>query len=447
MASPRPRPHPSPLVRSEADSDAKVDLVGTRLRLEVGAAAHGGHCVARHQGRVVFVRHALPGEFVEAVVTEERSAYLRADAVDIVTPSPDRVTPPCRFAGPGRCGGCDWQHVSLARQRAIKRDVVLDLFARMTGAGVGPLLREVEELPGGPLGWRTRIEFAVATDGAPGLRKYRSHELEVIDRCLLGVRGVGDAAVLQRAWPGLRGVSAVRGVSPEVTVLARKPGASRRSRGQRPPDEVDVVSGPPRVRHVIGKHSFTIRADGFWQVHPAAAATYAQVTHELLNLQPGERVLELYAGAGALTAPLAETVGADGWVIGLETSPYAVADAAGNLSTFPWAQVRRSRVDAGTIRSFGRRPDVVVLDPPRAGAGQAVTRALLGLKPRAVVYIACDPASLARDVAAAQTEGWKLTALRAFDAYPMTHHVECIALLSPPTPAASPRPGVARRSS
>jgi len=424
-----------PADESRADDTrpgAKVDLVGARLRLEVGAAAHGGHCVARHQGRVVFVRHALPGEFVEAVVTEERSAYLRADAVDILKASPDRVKPPCKYAGPGKCGGCDWQHVRVPTQREIKRDVVLDLFARMTGAGVGHLLREVEELPGGPLGWRTRIEYAVATDGTPGLRKYRSHELEVIDRCLLGVRGVGDSTVLQRTWPGLSGVSAVRGVSPEVTVLGRKPGAGRQARGQRPPDQVDVVSGPPRVRHVIGKHNFTVRADGFWQVHPSAASTYAQVALELLQLKPGERVLELYSGAGALTVPLAEAVGETGWVIGLETSPYAVADAVGNLSKVPWAEVRRSRVDAGTGKTFGLRPDVVVLDPPRAGAGQAVTRAILGLKPRAVVYIACDPASLARDVAAAQTAGWRLAALRAFDAYPMTHHVECVALLSPP---------------
>jgi tRNA/tmRNA/rRNA uracil-C5-methylase (TrmA/RlmC/RlmD family) len=422
-----------------------IDLVGARLRLDVGPAAHGGHCVARHEGRVVFVRHALPGERVEAVVTEERSAYLRADAVEILTASPDRVTPPCPYARPGRCGGCDWQHAKPATQRQIKRDVVLELFARMTGSDVSHLLQRVEELPGGPLGWRTRIEYAVGNDGTPGLRKYRSHELEPVRQCLLGVRGVGDSPVLQQTWPGLSGVSAVRGEGREVTVLARRPGPGRHARGQRPPDDVQVVSGPPRVRHRIGAHEYTVRADGFWQVHPYAAATYVDVVLDMLRPKAGEHVLELYAGSGALTVPLAEAVGPTGRVVGLETSPTAVADAAGNLGAHPWAEVRRARVDAATITAASKgggrvvRPDLVVLDPPRAGAGGAATRAMLALGPRAVAYVSCDPASLARDVATAQADGWRLQALRAFDAYPMTHHVECVALLVPGGSAPSPR--------
>ncbi|MGN6608254.1 MAG: class I SAM-dependent RNA methyltransferase [Jatrophihabitans sp.] len=412
-----------------------ISLVGARLRLDVGPAAHGGHCVAKHEGRVVFVRHALPGEFVEAVVTEERSAYLRADAVEVLTASPDRVTPPCPYARPGRCGGCDWQHAAPATQRQLKRDVVRELFARMAGTDVSHLLREVEELPGGPLGWRTRIEYAVASDGTPGLRRYRSHEVEPVRQCVLGARGVGDAPLLGERWPGLTGVSAVRGDGREVTVLARRPGPGRHARGQRPPDQVEVVSGPPRVKHRIGPHEYTVRADGFWQVHPHAASTYTRAVLDLLRPAAGEHVLELYAGAGALTAPLAAAVGATGRVVGLETSPTAVADAEGNLAAYPWAEVRRARVDAASITAASRgggrvvRPDLVVLDPPRAGAGTAATRALLALGPRAVAYVSCDPASLARDVKTAQADGWRLEALRAFDAYPMTHHVECIALL------------------
>ncbi len=419
--------------------DRPGPLDGAVLELDVGAPAHGGSCVARHDGRVVFVRHALPGERVRARVTEDRGGgFCRADAVEILSGAPDRVAPPCPYAGPGRCGGCDWQHASGQAQRAIKATVIREQFARVAGLDLGELLSGVEELPGGLLGWRTRIGYAVDPAGRPGLHRHRSAEIEHVDRCLLGAHGVGDTAALAARWPGYTGIEAARGADGEAALLGHRPGAGRQARGRRPPDRVTSLAGPAVLHHEVRGRAFGVSAGGFWQVHPAAPAVFAQALLDGVRPAPGERVLDLYAGAGALTAALAEVVGPAGEVVGIEASTRAVEDARANLADLPWATVRRGRVTAAELASPGRRPDIVVLDPPRAGAGREVLRAILGLRPRTVGYVSCDPATLARDVAVARESGWRLGTVRAFDAFPMTHHIECVATLYPDNPATAP---------
>jgi tRNA/tmRNA/rRNA uracil-C5-methylase (TrmA/RlmC/RlmD family) len=407
-------------------------LLGATLELEVGAVAAGGACVTRYEGRVVFVRHALPGERVRAVVTEDRGgAYCRADAVEILDAALERVAPPCPYAAPGRCGGCDWQHASADAQRRMKAEVIREQFARLAGVQLPDLA--VEELPGGLLGWRSRITYAVDARGRPGLHRHRSHELERVERCLLGVPGVGDTVALAQTWPGLTGVEAARGDAPDAALIAHRPGGrpARGGRGRRPPDRTEIVAGPRRLRHEVRGRVFAVSADGFWQVHPAAAATLVDALLDATRPQPGERVLDLYAGAGAFTAALAEAVGPSGAVVGVEAAASAVRDAAGNLADLPWAEVRPGRVSAELVSGLGPRPDVVVLDPPRAGAGVDVMNAILQRSPRAVGYVSCDPATLARDVAVALRAGWRLVGIRAFDAFPMTRHVECLATLCP----------------
>jgi tRNA/tmRNA/rRNA uracil-C5-methylase (TrmA/RlmC/RlmD family) len=415
---------------------AEPNLVGGHLEVEVGAPAHGGFCIARYpntpSGRVFFVRHALPGERVRIVVTEDRGSFCRADAIEVLTPSPDRVRPPCPHAGPGRCGGCDWQHASGSAQRELKLAVVHEQFARLAGLDVAPLLSAVEPLGDGALlGWRTRITFAVGRDGHAGLHRHRSHEIEPIDACPLGAPGVGDSSALVGTWAGFTGVEAVRGDDADGTLLGHRPGPGRQARGRRPPDRVSLLDGPAQVRHTVRGRAFEVDAAGFWQVHPAAAETFASAVLDALRPIAGETVIDLYAGAGALTAALAGAVGETGRVVGVESDARAVADAERNLADLPWVAVRRGRVDAIGLAALDVRPDLVVLDPPRAGAGRETIAALLALGPRAVGYVACDPASLARDVGIAAELGWQLTALRAFDAFPMTHHVECIARLEP----------------
>jgi tRNA/tmRNA/rRNA uracil-C5-methylase (TrmA/RlmC/RlmD family) len=409
--------------------------VSDLLQLRIGAPAHGGHCVARDpDGRVVFVRHALPGELVGVRITDDAGSFRRADAVEVLEASPDRVTPPCPHAGPGRCGGCDWQHASGSAQRAMKAAVIREQLARLAGLDI-PVT--VEELPGGLLGWRTRIQYAIGRDGTVGLRRHRSHEVEPIDACPLGVRAVSEPPP---ARPSLTGIEVAQGDDGEPALLGHSPGAGRQARGRRPPDRVELLAGPPRLRHIVAGRTLEVDAAGFWQVHPHAASTFAAALLDLLRPQPGERVLDLYAGAGLFTALLASAVGAEGKVLGIEASRQAVADAEANLADLPQARVVRARVTPDVIGDA----DLVVLDPPRSGAGREVMTAVLARAPRAVGYVACDPAALARDLRVAVDSGWRLAELRAFDAFPMTHHVECLALIMPDQPGGSAGPS--RRS-
>jgi tRNA/tmRNA/rRNA uracil-C5-methylase (TrmA/RlmC/RlmD family) len=197
---------------------------------------------------------------------------------------------------------------------------------------------------------------------------------------------------------------------------------------------VELFDGPPTLRHRLRGFDFDVASAGFWQVHPAAGEAFAAALLEAVRPEPGERVLDLYAGAGALTAVLAAAVGRAGSVLSIEADRQAVVDAAANLAGLPQVSVTRGKVTPATLGRVGTpdgRVDIVALDPPRAGAGRDVMNAILELRPRVVGYVACDPAALARDVATARDAGWQLTSLSAFDAFPMTAHVECVAALEP----------------
>ncbi|HOT57471.1 MAG TPA: class I SAM-dependent RNA methyltransferase [Ornithinibacter sp.] len=420
--------------------------VGDEVEVDVTTIAHGGHCIARHEGQVLFVRHALPGERVLARVTETGAGerFVRADAVAMLSASPDRVTPPCPWSGPGRCGGCDLQHVSLPRQRRLKADVVREQFSRLARLDVDVT---VEPVPGDDAGldWRTRVEFAVGADGRAGLRRHRSHEIVAVDHCRIAAPGVDRLRVTGRTWPGTDAVDAVApSVGDAVAVVV--PG------GEAPLVRERVVVGAG------GEREFTLSARGFWQVHPGAAQTFVDAVLEAAAPRAGERALDLYAGVGLFAAALARAVGPSGQVIAIESDAAACAHARDNLADLPQVAVLAARVDdafgvprpsrRGSSSQRGSRPrkpsrstlvpasaDVVVLDPPRTGAGKGVCAEIAAMAPRAVVYVACDPAALARDTAYFADLGYRLDTLRAFDAFPMTHHVECVALLTKSGPA------------
>jgi len=401
----------------------------------VGAVAHGGHCVARHEGRVVFVRHSLPGERVVVRVTEDRHpGFCRADAVEVLEASPARVERPCPHSGPGLCGGCDWQHVDPAEQRRLKAAVVREQLARL--AGLDDVEVVVEELPGGPLRWRSRARFAVDRSGVAGLRRHRSHDVVVLDDCPITVEPAA-AAVLQRRWPGAGAVDvSVDSTGAVTTTRLDRQGRPTTSRVVRPGGELPEEPAG-RAERSAGGRDWEVEGTGFWQVHPAAADALVAAVTTFAGVRAGETVLDLYAGAGLFGGALAPAVGPAGRVVCVESDPGACAAADVNLSDFPQAEVWEGLVDAEGLTGLLEEleaPDVVVLDPPRAGAGAAVGRLLAGTGARAVVYVACDPAALARDVAAFGEAGYRLAAVRGYDAFPMTAHVECVALLVPEAP-------------
>lgn len=411
---------------------------GQTFDVEVGPVAHGGHCVARHEGRVVFVRHAIPGEQVRVTVTEDRGgSFCRADAVEVLVASPDRVEAPCGYARPGGCGGCDFQHVSLAAQRRLKADVIAEQFQRLAGLTVTP---EVEALDETGLGWRRRIRYAISGDGSPGLHAHRSDRVIRVEACPLGADGVGNADALGQLWPGADELEIAVDDDGEQAVLAfrrmraraagRDHDRGRSARTAKPRWESHQVSGPARLHYETAGHRYELGAGGFWQTHPRAAEVY--VAGVLAHVEDGDRVLDLYAGAGLFTVALAHAVGPSGRVIGIEGDARAVADAEANLEGFPNASVTTAAVGTAAVLAAVEElghVDVIVLDPPRSGAGTELMTTMTDLGPRTILYVACDPAALARDVGIAKAAGWSLAGLRAFDAFPMTHHMECLAVL------------------
>ena len=421
---PRPRG-----VRPPA-ADRGLGWTGTEFEVSVGPVAHGGHCVARHEGRVVFVRHSLPGEVVRVRVTEDRHpGFCRADAIEVLTAAAERVERPCPWSGPGLCGGCDWQHVSPAGQRELKAAVVREQLARLAGLDVDV---RVEELPGGPLRWRSRARFAVDRAGVPGLRRHRSHDVVPLEDCPITAEPAARA-VLGTRWPGAGAVDvAIDSMGAVTTTRLDRRGHPLTTRTTTAAGTVDPSARA--ARHADGR-DWEVEGTGFWQVHPAAADTLVAAVTGFAQVRAGETVLDLYAGAGLFGGALAPAVGSEGRVVCVESDPLACAAADANLAELPQAEVWQGDVDADglgeLLGELGTGPDVVVLDPPRSGAGTAVSRLLAGAGARAVVYVACDPAALARDVAAFTAAGYRLAELRAFDAFPMTAHVECVALLVP----------------
>jgi tRNA/tmRNA/rRNA uracil-C5-methylase (TrmA/RlmC/RlmD family) len=475
---------------------------GDTIEVTALEAAQGGWCVARPEGApVVFVRHALPGERVRARVTEVTSKLARADAVEVLDASPDRVAPPCPSARPGGCGGCDWQHATLPAQRALKASVVAQQLRRLAGIDrdvtVEPLPGDEpdgqssgesadgdENRPG--LGWRTRVQFAVREDGVAGLRAHRSHEVIDVGDCLIAHPAIRDLGIPRLSWPGATGVEAVTGEAADggdqravIVSSGRKPErgryparGSRKERGEQSrtegaragatsqpesrqpesrgahggPDGVTAVTAetvlrragrkrtPVRGGEFLNEHAagrdWRVSAGGFWQVHPAAAGTLTEAVLDALEPRPGDTALDLYCGAGLFAGALARVVGPDGTVIGIESDEAAVRDARHNLRATPWARTHRG--DVAQVLGRGGLPlaRLAVADPPRAGLDRVVVDYLTNSGTERFAYVSCDSATFARDIGLLVKGGWRLDALRAFDAFPMTHHVECVATLT-----------------
>jgi tRNA/tmRNA/rRNA uracil-C5-methylase (TrmA/RlmC/RlmD family) len=403
--------------------EARGSLVGSQFEAEIGKVAHGGHCVARFDGRVVFVRHALPGERVRVQVTDGNRGdrFLLGDAVEVLEASKHRIVPACRFAGPGNCGGCDWQHSDLAYQRELKASVVTEQFQRLAGMDV---VVDVEALPGDAKGhrWRTRTEFAIDPSGVAGLHRHHSSEIIPVQDCLISTERVIRTGVLDRRWPMATSVDVVDASAESEAVAVPLPAR-----------DSTIPQVTERVDTGDWSAEFRLSARGFWQVHPHAAATFVAHVCAELAPQPGERAVDLYAGVGLFALALADAVGPDGAVLAIDSDAHAIADAKSNLRSRPEIELRRGKVDRALkpLVRQGIHTDLVVLDPPRTGAGKSVIKDIAALAPRAIAYVACDPAALARDVAYARAAGYGMRSLRAFDAFPMTHHVECIAILEP----------------
>lgn len=415
------------------------ESVGTLLELDVTGIAHGGISVARHEGRVVFVSDAIPGERVVARVTEDRKkSFWRADTVSVLQPSEHRVEHVWPEAAldrdpAARAGGAEFGHIALAHQRELKREVLVDAFSRFARTDLAATLGhevEVEAVPGDDevdgTGWRTRVRLHVDADGTPGPFAARSHTVVPVTSLPLVTAAVQESAPLGRG--SMPGASVVDVLAPSGSDGARL---------------VIDQQKPTVVTEVVGDRIFSVDDTGFWQVHRQAPAVLTRAVQDLVDrdrLDPDGHHLDLYGGVGLLAAALGDLVGPRAKVTSVEGSGRATEHAQENLAEWIGARAETGRVDRWLARTAAGasqqerarlRAGTVVLDPPRSGAGREVAVQVAALQPAQVVYVACDPVALARDVATFADLGYRLEAVRAFDLFPHTHHVEAVARLVP----------------
>lgn len=399
----------------------------TELTLTVGPPANGGSCVARHDGRVVFVRYALPGETVRARVTADKDAYWHAVAVEILQPSPDRIEPLCPVAGPDGAGCCDLAFAEPVAARRLKGQVVANQLEKIAGY-VPPELVADRVGAGEPTGWRTRVRMTVDMKGRVGYHRYHSDELLPAPNCGQLPPGMLDG-VADRQFPPRAEVYVVIDDDGRRHVVSAGPWESRgpHRRGF-PRPNFRVVEGDRESVQRVGERVWHAPVTGFWQAHRDAARVYSEMVASWADLAPGMTAWDLYGGAGLFAAVLADGVGEIGQVLSVDMSRSASATASHALADLPQVQVVNGSVRK-VLAGLRERPDVVVLDPPRKGVGKEVITLLAAAGTPRVVHFGCEVASFARDVGLYREHGFEVEELRVFDAFPLTHHVECVAVL------------------
>jgi 23S rRNA (uracil1939-C5)-methyltransferase len=429
------------------------------ITLTIESLAYGGDAIAHlEDGRAAFVRGAVPGDTVEAEVTEDRGRFVRAETVRVLDPSPDRVEPPCPYFG--TCGGCSWQHVSYQAQLLAKRRMVVDALSRI-GRVEGAEDLVAQPVPSqAEYGYRNKVEFVVdVSSGRPRLGFHRagSEEFVQVEECLLlpekyrrapkalggalryiaGEQDLGLSRVALRVAANTRDVEVALWAAPGpfprrpvattlgqalrmtslVRVLVKGPTKERKIAG------IEVLSGKGAWRERLLGTTMTISAPSFFQVNTGAAESLVSLALDALRADGSDRVLDLFAGAGTFTLPLAEKAGE---VVAVESASSAVRDLRRNLEDEGlWADVIGG--DAGReLPSIGH-VDLALVDPPRAGLQGEALAALVATNARRIAYVSCDPSTLARDAAGLAKHGYTLVRATPIDLFPQTYHVETLA--------------------
>lgn len=382
--------------------------VGQIIRVTIEKVAHGGHFIARHEGAVIFLRHGLPGEVVDVAITSIGSSFNRGDVVKVISASADRVAAPCTYANRNGCGGCDFQHVEISAQRKLKSQVITEQFSRIAKMEINV---EVEEVSS-PLGWRTQTTIGSDKNGHAGFYGSRTNTVIPIKNCQVLHSSVGYEAIAARSWePGIR-----------IEVSAASTKVPRLIAG-------DTVEGDLIQIYSVAQKEYQVSAGSFWQSNIRAPQVLVDAVRSFADVKSGDHLIDLYGGVGLFGLALLDLIGADGRIDHVEGSKSAIADAHVN-----YGEAKNVHFHTGDVEKILPRfsnADVVILDPPREGAKKAVIESLVACSPRAIVYVACDPAALARDTALLRDANYTLIQLRAFDLFPMTHHIECVALFAP----------------
>ena len=398
--------------------DWPADLIVT-----TGPPANGGSCVARHEGRVVFVRYALPGERVRVRVVGDHGSYWHADVVEVIEASDDRIDPLCPIAGVDGAGCCDLAFAEPDAARRLKGAVVANQLARLGGFQWRDEDSAVADRVGanGATGWRTRVRLDTAADGRAGFHRYHSSELVTDLNCAQLPVGMLDGL---HDWPWSPGAQLHVAVDDDGQrhIVQSGPRIGRKTSTQ-------VVEGHYEAVQRVGDRVWRVPVTAFWQAHRDAARMYSELVAGWAQLSQGMTAWDLYGGAGVFAAVLADAVGETGHVLTVDTSRGASRSARAALADFGWVSVVTDSVRRA-LAAQPQRADVAVLDPPRSGAGREVIDLLAAADVPRMIHIGCEAASFARDVGLYLGHGYAVEELRVFDSFPLTHHVECVAVLT-----------------
>jgi tRNA/tmRNA/rRNA uracil-C5-methylase (TrmA/RlmC/RlmD family) len=396
------------------------------MTVRVERPATGGGVGRADDGRVIFVRHSLPGELVRVALSETTASFYRGDAVEVLEASPERVTPPCPYAHPGGCGGCDLQHASPEAQLSWKSSLVEEHLRRIAGVETSV---DVIAMSGSAKGTRTRLRCAVNDDGMLSLRRARSHDLVAVNPCWIADNSFAPA--FNTSWSGnteveLRAIGA--GAPFAVAQRLSERGTTYELRGL----SGTTLDPSTQSRVDVAGHVYSVGPLSFWQSHRDAPSVLLETVLEFARPEVGDEVTDLFSGVGLFSVPLAKAVGPSGKVTAVESSPFAVRDARVNAQGLKTLKVREWSVTPRSINDTVRESAIVVVDPPRHGLAKGVATAIARRSPRRVVYVSCDAATFARDLKEFLGSGFVLSDLRVFDLFPMTEHVELVALLDSP---------------
>jgi tRNA/tmRNA/rRNA uracil-C5-methylase (TrmA/RlmC/RlmD family) len=391
--------------------------IGSRHEVEIQRVAHGGHCVGRIGEVVCFVRHTAPGEKVVAEIRSigKQNKFVFADAVEVLSSSSHRIKPACEYAGV--CGGCDWQHLDFDYQQDLKTEILKEQLIRLGKLSPDNNLiknLQVKKLPGDStgLGYRTRVEYLTDSRGRIGFRKHGSNEVVTVNTCKVAREEITGDGFSNVPWAAKSELRVVVGSSGEVVRIAES-------------DDAEY-----RINEHVDSFNYQVNAKGFWQAHTLAPKVFVDTALEMLKIKLGEHVCDFYSGSGLFTLPLSSAVGPGGRVESVESDLKAISSLKRNTRNLANVNIYGLGIEKWFSESKVKKVDAILLDPPRLGAGRNVVRSIAKIRPSRVLYVACDPAALGRDVAYFAESGYELTEVRAWDAFGQTQHLETFALFT-----------------
>ena len=384
--------------------------VGDIITLDIGTIANGGHFIARHNDQIIFVRHSITGEKANVKITAVNSKFAFGDAVEILKKSKDRVNAPCKYSHPEGCGGCDFQHIDLKTQLNFKKIVIQDQFKRIAKIDINPDLISADSNNG--LNWRSRLNLGISENKKLGLRSHKSNNIIEIDECLIALKEINNLDVFNKHWENNDNIKISCSSENDINIshLGKK------------------ISGSDKLKEVVKDNKFNISPQSFWQSHKNAPGIILEQVLKFANIKKGERVCDLYGGVGLFTLPISKIIGENGEVHLIETNRTCIDDA-----NEMFADLKNIFTHHGTVeQKLGsvKKIDTIILDPPRNGISKQVINQMIEKKPHTIVYVSCNPSTLARDTKILLNNKYALTNVVGLDLFPMTHHVECVASFS-----------------